>query len=181
MTIFRYFNRITLLFIFFPLLGLGQELYFSQEQVGTPMHAVLRQLQKEHSVELSFLPSQLTAYSLKHAGSYASPSDFFKSEVEPLGFQVKKEKGVFLVRQVSSVPFQIQITDITTGQVIPNAHIQIQKKMYCSSDSGWVRGNILTNLPVSVQLHHIAYQQLDTLVQQPEQQTINLQIGRAHV
>lgn len=176
MTIFRCFNRIILLFTFFPLLGLGQKLHFSQEQIGTPMHTVLRQLQKEHSVELSFLPSQLTAYSLKHAGSYASPSEFFKSEVEPLGFQIEKEKGVFLVRQVSSVPFQIQITDLTTGQFIPNAHIQIQKKMYCSSDSGWVRGNILSNLPVSVQLHHIAYQQLDTFVSQTKQKTISLRL-----
>jgi len=150
--------------------ALAQELRLTVYE--QPLNTVLNMLH----VEISFDDRALAGYRVSVSKTFASPEEAINYLLTDKPFKVKKMGNVFVISPVfdgGKKPEPVvekkfiisgELSDLSTGEPLPYAHVQTDKCMTVANESGMFTIVRSTDQPVRIQVRYIGFESLDTVL-----------------
>lgn len=141
-----------------------------------PLNVVLNSL----NVEISFNDKALSDYKISVSKTFKTPEEAINYLLKDKPFRMEKVGNVFVISPVTSSEKPIvekkyilsgELTDQSTGEPLPYAHIQTDRGVTVTNESGMFTLVQTTNQPVRMQAQHLGFERLDTV----------LNIGKHHL
>ncbi len=174
---FQLHRKITWLLLFLPFFSFGQAVHVPNSYETLPLSEVLADLVRNGDMKLSYNPEELSNFHLSTSGRFDSVDDFLDKVFIDKPLEYKKIAGVYvLFKNQKKVAKRLILRDKETGVEIPNAHIALGKQLYCSNDSGSVQFETTENVPLRVQIQHIAFKPVDSMIQWRDEEELQIDL-----
>jgi hypothetical protein len=137
-----------------------------------PLNVVLNSL----NVEISFDDKALSGYKMSVSKTFGTPEEAINYLLKDKPFKVEKIGNVFVISPVANTErkpepavekkyiLSGELTDRTTGEPLPYAHIQTGKGVAVTGESGMFTLVQTADRPVRIQAQYLGFESLDTVL-----------------